>query len=434
MSYTLGVFIADTSSLKNRGFMFGYVNSPYIFTVWIAGPLSEAFLTGIGWRWFYGIFTIITFLAALPLLWLFLWNYRKAVNTGIITPTKSNRTLLESIKFYAIEFDVGGLVLIMGGLVFFLLPFSLYAYQKDQWHSPLVLCFWIIGILMLVGFALYEKYLAPKTFIPYHLFMNRTVVGANVLAATLFISFYLWNAYFLSFLQVVNGLSLRDATYVTNIYTVGSCLFSVIVGILIRCKSSVSHTSRTYANLVPPDTGRFKWIAIYFGLPVATLGVGLMIHFRQPTQYIAGVIICQILIAFSGGALVITEQIAVMASTDHQYLAVILAIEGMMSSIGGGIGSSIASTIWTGVFPVKLIEYLPEEAKGSFAEIYAGLDVQLSYPRGTPTRMAIARAYSDAQRYMCTAATAVLAIGIVAILLWKDIRVSDFKQTKGRVV
>jgi hypothetical protein len=186
--------------------------------------------------------------------------------------------------------------------------------------------------------------------------------------------------------------------------------------------------------MIAPDTGRFKWIARNVGLPVATLGVGLMIHFRQPTQSITGVIFCQILIAFSGGALVITEQIAVMASTDHQYLAVILAIEGMMSSIGGGIGSSIASTIWTGVFPVKLSEYLPDESQGNFAEIYARLDIQLQYARGTPTRTAIARAYGDAQRCMCTAATAVLAIGIVAILVWKDLRVSDFKQTKGRVV
>jgi MFS family permease len=239
MSYTLGVFVADTSALKNRGFMFAYINSPYIITVWIAGPLSQAFLHGVGWRWFYGIFAIITFLAAIPLLWLFLWNYRKAVNAGIIIPVKTSRTLLESLKFYAIEFDVGGLFLITGGLVFFLLPFSLYTYQKGRWNSPLVISFWIIGIFMLAGFVLYEKYIAPKTFIPYHLFLNRTVVGANMLAATLFTSFYLWNAYFSSFLQVVNGLSLRDATYISNIYTVGSCLFSIIVGLLVRGKSSI---------------------------------------------------------------------------------------------------------------------------------------------------------------------------------------------------
>jgi hypothetical protein len=75
-----------------------------------------------------------------------------------------------------------------------------------------------------------------------------------------------------------------------------------------------------------------------------------MIHFRQPNQSIAGVVFCQILISFGGGAIVTTEQIAAMAATDHQYLAVVLAVEGMMSSIGGAIGSSIGSAIWINSF------------------------------------------------------------------------------------
>lgn len=242
MSYTLGIFIADTSSLKNRGFMFGYVNSPYLITVWIAGPLSERFTRGTTWRWFYSYFAIATVVAAIPLLWLFLWNYRKAVNAGIIAPRKTTRSFFESVKYYAIEFDASGLLLLMGGLVFFLLPFSLYSYQKGGWGSALCISFWTIGILMIVAFVLYEKYVAPQTFIPYHLFMDRSVLGANILAGTLFISFYLWNAFFVSFLQVVSGLSLQDATYVSFIYTVGSCLFSVIVGILIRGKSLLRTT------------------------------------------------------------------------------------------------------------------------------------------------------------------------------------------------
>lgn len=180
-------------------------------------------------------------------------------------------------------------------------------------------------------------------------------------------------------------------------------------------------------------SGRFKWIALYLGLPVTAIGAGLMIHFRQADQSVYWVILSQVLIACAGGALVITEQVAVMAATDHQYVAVVLALEGMMSSIGGGIGSSISSTIWTAVFPAKLNEYLPRESRADASNIYANLTRQLEYPKGNVTRLAIERAYSDAQRWMCTASTSILAIGFVAALLWRDIRVSDFKQTKGRV-
>ena len=56
MDYSLGIFIADTSSLKNRAFMFAFVNSPYIATTWIGGPLATAFLDGPGFRWGYGVF------------------------------------------------------------------------------------------------------------------------------------------------------------------------------------------------------------------------------------------------------------------------------------------------------------------------------------------------------------------------------------------
>lgn len=415
MSYTLGIFIADTSSLKNRGFMFAYVNSPYIATVWIAGPLSEAFLYGPGWRWFYGAFTIITLAVASPLYFLFMHNYHKAVKAGIIVPIKSERTFMQSVKYYAIEFDAGGLFLIMGGLVFFLLPFSLYSYQDGKWNSPLVVSFFIIGGLMLIAFALYEKYVAPKTFIPFELLTDRTVLGACILAGTLFVSFYIWNAYFSSFLQVVNGLTLTQATYVTNIYSIGSCFWSILVGLAIIW------------------TGRFKWIALYFGVPVTMLGVGLMIHFRQPDQTIGYVVMCQIFIAFAGGALVITEQIAAMAATDHQYIAVVLAIEGMFSSIGGSIGSSVSAAIWTGVFPDKLAEYLPAENQADLLTIYASLPTQLSFPKGTPARIAIEKAYGDSQKWMCVGATAIMILAIFCVAVWRDIRVKDFKQTKGTV-
>ncbi|CAI6337802.1 unnamed protein product [Periconia digitata] len=136
----------------------------------------------------------------------------------------------------------------------------------------------------------------------------------------------------------------------------------------------------------------------------------------------------QIFIAFAGGACVITEQIAVMAATEHQYIAVVLALEGMASSIGGGIGSTMASVIWTDVFPKRVAAYLPEEAQGSAGMIYGSLTTQLSYPKGTPTRVAIEKSYGDAQEVMCIASTAVLAVGLAAVMMWRDIRVRDSQQ------
>src|ERR1700678_233446 len=114
----------------------------------------------------------------MPLWALFMWNYRKAEKAGLIQPRQSNRTTLESLKYYFIEFDVVGIFLIAGGLALFLLPFSLYSYQANGWRSALVISMTVIGGLMLVAFGLYEKYFAPKTFIPWGLLTDRTVMGA----------------------------------------------------------------------------------------------------------------------------------------------------------------------------------------------------------------------------------------------------------------
>ena len=131
---------------------------------------------------------------------------------GLIPHRTSGRSRLEAIKHYLVECDIIGIVLLAGGLALFLLPFSLWSYQARGWQSPMIICMIVFGILLLIGFACYEKWLAPKTFIPYNLLTDRMVLGANILAATLFLEFYLWDNYFSSFLQVVNGLSITEAS------------------------------------------------------------------------------------------------------------------------------------------------------------------------------------------------------------------------------
>ena len=417
MTYSISIFVADTSALKNRAFMFAFVSSPYIATVWVGGPIATRFLENSGgFRWGYGTFAIVTPVVTAPLGLLFYWNYRKAKKMGIMPVHKSDRTLTQSIKYYFFEFDIIGLLLISAGLALFLLAFSLYSYQADGWKSALVISFIIIGGVLMIVFALYEKYLAPVTFIPYNLLTDRTVLGSCILSGTVFISFYIWNSYFSSFLQVVNNLSITEASYVGNIYSIGSCFWALVVGLLVRW------------------TGRFKWIALYFGVPLTILGVGLMIEFRQPDVNIGYIVMCQIFIAFAGGALVITEQMAAMAAASQAHVAVVLAVQGMFSSIGGAIGGTIAAAVWTGVFPVKLKEYLPEDALPNLANIYSRLDIQLQYAWGTPARNAIMRAYGDAQKAMLIAATAILVLAVGATAVWRDIKVKDFKQVKGNVI
>lgn len=289
LGFCLGIFIADTSSLRNRGLMFAYASSPYIITTWLSGPISTAILAGPGFRWGFGIFCIVTPVVTLPLFFLFVHYFRVAKKQGLLPDRRSNRTAFQSFTHYATQFDAIGLLLVSAGLSLFLLAFNMYPLQPLQWKAPIIICFLVFGIVLLIIFAAWEAKFAPVTFIPYDLLTDRTVVGACILAASLFVSFYIWNSYFFSFLQVVNGLTITEASYISQIYSIGSCLFALVVGFAIRI------------------TGKFKWLAVYFGVPVTMLGAGLMIQFRQPDVNIGYIVMCQIFIAVAGGTLVICQ-------------------------------------------------------------------------------------------------------------------------------
>ena len=194
-------------------------------------------------------------------------------------------------------------MLLTATLTFILLPFSLYHSQVHMWQSPLVISFLAVGGFLMIAFVLYETYVTPKTFIPYNLLLDPTILSACVLSCVLFVSYYIWNGYFSSFLQVVLDLQVTQATYIVNIYTLASCLWSLVVGAAILWSY------------------RFKWIALYFGVPLNMLGVGFMIYFRQSENATIGrVIMSQLFIGFAGGALVITEQTAVMAAAGHEHV------------------------------------------------------------------------------------------------------------------
>ncbi|KAJ8069565.1 hypothetical protein OCU04_000006 [Sclerotinia nivalis] len=415
IDFTLTIFIADTTQLKNRAWWIAFSASPWIVTVWATGPAAQSVLSTIGFRWGFGIWVIILPIICAPLFGLFYFYQKKAEKQGLIQKIDSGRTWTESFLYYCREFDVIGLLLIATGLALFLLTFSLYSYQKGEWKSPLIICFIIFGGLFIIAFALYEIYVAPVTFIPWALMKGRTVFFTYSMVASLYCAWYIWDSYFYSMLIVVFNQSITHASYISNIYTIGSCFWSLVVGVVIRYN------------------GRLKWLAMYFGVPVTILAVGLMIKFRQPDTSIGYIVMTQIFIAFGGGTLVMCEQMTVIAVSSHQHIPAVLAMEAMIASISSAIGSTIAAALWTGIFPVKLAELLPPSAQVDFKTIYGSLTVQSSYPIGSETRTAINQAYGDAQKLMLICATCLYSVTLVSTMLWRDINVKEIKQIKGRI-
>ncbi|KAG5659861.1 hypothetical protein KAF25_002420 [Fusarium avenaceum] len=411
--YSIDVMTADATNLKNRALAFAFTSSPYMISAFAGSYASDRMLVDIGWPWGFGTFAFLTPVVCAPLYILLKVNLRKA-RKNILPKKASGRTFKESVWHYVIEFDVLGVFLFATGLIIFLLPFNIAASAPNGWATGYIIAMIVVGFFLLVGFAINEVYVAPVPFLKVHFLTDRTLVGACLLDLTYQISYYCWNNYFTSFLQVVNYLTVAEAGYVSNTFNVVSGILLFIVGWGIR------------------RTGYFKWL-LWIGVPLYIFAQGLMIYFRNPTGYVGYLVMTQIFISIGGSVFTICMQLAVLAAVDHQHVAAALAMLNVTGTAGGSIGYTISGAIWTNTFEKALIRYLPSSALDSLADIYGNLPTQLSYAKGTPERIGIQKAYGYAQTRMLAAGTAIMALSFVWVALIRNLKVSEMKQTKGNV-
>ncbi|SMR63100.1 unnamed protein product [Zymoseptoria tritici ST99CH_3D1] len=412
--YTVAVLAADVTSLRNRGLAFAFTSSPYMITAFAGPKAAEGFLENVNWRWGFGAFAIIVPAMTLPLFVLLKVQLRKAEREGRFVREKSGRSVMQSLRYGLVAFDLPGVFIFAAGLTLFLLPFTLAASAPSGWRTPYIIAMIIVGFILLILFALYEKYLASHPFIANTFLTDRTVIACCLIDATYQVSYYCWNSYFTSFLQVVSNLSVAEAGYVNSTFQVVSGVLLFIVGYAIR------------------RTQRFRWV-FYIAVPLYIFGLGLMIHFRQPNQYIGYIIMCEIFISMGGSVFILLVQLGVLAAVDHQHVAAVLASLYVSGTVGGAIGNTISGAIWTNTFLGALQRNLPELAVGNATLIYADLTTQLSYPVGSAERIAIQESYGYAQTRMLAAGVGVMALCFVWVLMLRNLDLSKKGQTKGMV-
>jgi hypothetical protein len=345
--------------------------------------------------------------------------YRKARQAGYAEKQRSGRSTLQSLAWYFIQFDIFGILLLMFAFCLFMLPFTLQVYAPNGWKTPYIIAMIVLGILLFPTFVLYERFLAPVPFLPWKYLKEPTIVGSCLLYGVMFLSVFCWNAYFNSYLQVVHRLSIQNAGYILNSFSLTSSVFGPLIGMLISY------------------TGNFKWIA-YTGVPITLLGTCLLIPFRVPSTNAGILALTQILVGLGTGIFATCGQLAVMAPVTHQQIAVVNALWGLFGGFGSSIGYSISGAMWNNMMPTELLNRLPEGAKDQAALIFGDITIQMSYADGTPERDAIVASYAHVQRLMVIAGAAFIPLCIASIFIWRNINVKKLeeeqgKQTKGMV-
>ncbi|KAK4539380.1 hypothetical protein LTR36_010981 [Oleoguttula mirabilis] len=371
MTYCVDVITADASKLKNRGLAYAFTSSPYMITACAGAKASENIYYHVSWRWGFGCFAIVLPGVAVPLFFVLISYPRREEKDGAVAREKSGRTVLQGIGYYGRGFDAIGVISFSVGLTVFLLPFTIANSAPDGWASGYIIAMLVVGFVVLALFGLYEAFLAPQLMLNFALLSDRTVIGACPLDATYQISYYCWANYFTSFLHVVDDLSIAQAGYVSNTFDVVSGVLLLIVGLVIR------------------KTGRFKSSS-----------------------------------PWGGSAFIIIEQVAILAAVDHQHVAAGLVLLNV---------SALWEMRWARRFPKALARNLPASALGDPGAIYEDLETQLSYPVGSPARMAMQEAYGYAQTRMLAAGTGLMCLASVWVLLIRNIDVGKVAQVKRRV-
>ncbi|PMB71887.1 Siderophore iron transporter mirB [Beauveria bassiana] len=419
--YVIGVIISDMTSLKNRMIFIGFSNTPRIATAFAGPAIGKLFYEKSNFRWAFGAFTIILIASCMPAIGLMMAMYRKARKQGIVEKRqRSGRTLLQSLKFYAIELDLVGIFVLMFALSFLLLPFSLAPRAPQKWETPYIIALLVLGVLLFPVFYVWEAKLAPVQFLPFRYLKQGTIIGSSLLVGFMYLSTFCWNTYFYSYLLVVNRQPIDDAGYIVNTFSLTACFFAPIIGFIISY------------------TGDFKWTA-YSGVPIMLLGTALLIPFRQPSAPVGMLVFTQFLVGLGSQIFSSCSTIAIMAPVTHQYIAVVNAIAGLFGGVGAAIGIAIAGAMWNNMIPDQLYQRLPEASKANTSIIFGDITIQQSFLDGTPERDAVVGSYAHVMRLMVIAGAAFMPLCLVCVFSWKNINVRKIeeeqgKQTKGLTV
>ncbi|KAJ6008025.1 hypothetical protein N7540_012001 [Penicillium herquei] len=409
------VFIADSSDLLNRAFLALLPEFPFLVTVWLGPTIADAVLRNTSWRWGYGMWAIILPAAFLPLALSLLLNQRKAQRLNLIKPSKARRrrSVFSVIRRTWYDLDVGGLTLLSVAVTCLLVPLTLAANSKNGWKTPSIIIMMAIGLLCLILTPLYEssKKLAPKPLLSLHLLKQRTALAGCALAFWYFMAFYFSvQPYLYSYLQVVQNYDVATAGRVTQTFAFTSTIAAFTVSILIKY------------------TRRYR-IFVTIGCVIYMTGLALMLMCRQEGASHFQVLGTQILVGCGGGLLNVPVQLGVQASASHQEVAAATAMFLTSMEMGGAVGAAISGAIWTSLIPKKLQQYLPEETKSHANEIFGKLTTALEYPMGSPTRIAINRAYQETMNRLLTFAVIVTLPLIPLSLIMVDYKLDKMSAS-----
>ncbi|EEY21946.1 siderophore iron transporter mirA [Verticillium alfalfae VaMs.102] len=414
------IFIADVTSLVNRGFLFTLPQSLAAIPTLYAGTyLGEHMLLNSTWRWGFGMWAVIIPFCALPTIAIMLFMEHRGRKKGIKwqrLPLRASSGAPQGSSFLTqlyyvvwVRLDIMGAFLLLAGLSMTLLPLSITGRRNtERWTEASSIVLIIMGVLTFVAFLVWDGRFAKNPIVPFRMIKNRNVLLACVSVCLIAMSDSTYRAFGPSFLQVAGGYSPGHAVRIDNARRVALNLGGLVIGIAIRF---VKHTKPF----------------IIIGCVMVALANGLPIYFTNidgtRVANEAALTTSQVLLGLGRGFAQIPLQVSLQAVVPDHEVGIATALFLSSSGFGANVGNSVSGAIWNTILPRRLLEHLPEAAKENSRAIFRSIVAAQSFAIGTPERSAINLSYRQTQQ---TLAIASLSISIPLLLIMLLIRNVDF--------
>ncbi|KAJ4178928.1 hypothetical protein NW755_012859 [Fusarium falciforme] len=411
---TQQIFVADVTSLVNRGLLFTLPESLSAIPTLYAGTyLGEHMLLFSSWRWGYGMWSIILPVTAIPTISMMLWMGRRAKNIGLTTERLSllhgaPSGAVGKVKHIATQLDLIGALLLIGGLAMTLLPMTIAGRRNtDRWEEPSSIVLLIVGVLTFVGFLVWDGKFASNPIIPYRTIRERNVIIACTSVIVIAMSDSIYRPFLSSFLQVAGHYSPGAATRVDNAQRVAYNIGALFSGL---CLKYVKHTK-------PFIMLGVVLIILASGLPIYLTNISGTHIANEPTF-----IVSKTLLGVGRGLAQVSLQVSLQAVLANEQIAVATAVYLSSLGFGSNLGVTISGAIWNSLLPRKLNANFGEEVG---RKIFGSIVVAQKYEVGSPERNAIDKCYRQTQQTLAIGSVSVSALLLLLAFLVQNVKLGE---------
>lgn len=279
-----------------------------------------------------------------------------------------------------IDADLLGLVLLAFGSALVLLPFGLLKDARNGWSNGSMIALITCGPLILIAFVLWERYGAQRPVIKYLLWTNKAFLGSVLMSITFTLGEQVRNTFYNDWIFIITPWSEYAWGKFTIISIAGSAFFGILAGIYQR----IFH--------------RYK-LLLMIGCAIRSLTLGVSYWAVGTHATTTNLVLTQVANTMGGAFLNLGVRVAFQASVGHENLAGVVAQMSLWTKLSGGVGSTIATMIFTYTYQDHLRqEGLDEKESNVFYT--SATKARQEYDISNPLRQAGIRAFTRTMQPM----------------------------------